>query len=34
MDGSTAGSKIAMGSAVIGTPAAATVLFMLLSAES
>jgi len=34
MDGSTAGPKIAMGSAVFGVPVAAMVLFMLLSAES
>lgn len=33
MDGSTAGPKIAMGSAIFGVPAAA-VLFIVLSAEA
>jgi len=34
MDGSTAGPKIAMGSAIFGVPAAAVVLFIVLSAEA
>jgi hypothetical protein len=34
MDGSTAGPKIAMGSAIFGVPAAAVVLFIVLSTEA
>lgn len=34
MDGSTAGPKIAMGSAIFGVPAAAVVLFIVLNAEA
>jgi hypothetical protein len=34
MDGSTAGPKIAMGSAIFGVPSAAAVLFIVLSAEA
>jgi hypothetical protein len=34
MDGSTAGPKIAMGSAIFGVPVAAVVLFIVLSAEA